>query len=168
MLTIPVAIQFQVMALTLLAAVLGAIIGLERQRLDKPAGTRTMALVSSASALIVAIGAAGEHVAKFGDPSRALQAVITGVGFLGAGTIMQGVGGDSKRTTGVTTAATVFSTAAIGVTVGMGGPVVAIGATFIVLAVLRGGHYLDRYFNRVSNHFSPNAHTEESEDQSGK
>lgn len=152
MLTIPLIVQFQVIALTLIAGVLGSAIGLERQRLDKPAGTRTMALVCSASALIVAIGAAAEHVTKFGDPSRALQAVITGVGFLGAGTIMQSFDG-KYRTVGVTTAATVFGTAAIGVTVGMGAPIAAFGATIIALLILRGGHYLDTVFNKIVTKF---------------
>ena len=100
-----------------LAAVLGSIIGLERDRAGKSAGPRTMALVGAAAATIVALGAVMDTNARYGDPTRALHAVITGIGFLGAGLIF-----NSKRNgvQGVTTAATVFATAAMGVTATMG------------------------------------------------
>jgi putative Mg2+ transporter-C (MgtC) family protein len=139
---LPAEAQLRILAMVALAAILGALIGLERQRSDKPAGTRTMALVTSACALIVGLGTVLDSVNEFGDPARALQAVITGIGFLGAGTIVQTVDGE-RRTAGITTAATVFATAGIGVAVGLNAPITAVGATVVMLAILRAGHVVE-------------------------
>jgi putative Mg2+ transporter-C (MgtC) family protein len=123
-----------------IAAVLGSIIGWERDRAGKSAGPRTMALVGSSSAAIVAVGAVLGVDASFGDPTRALHAVITGIGFLGAGLIFTNrIGG----TQGVTTAATVFATAAMGVAVGLGFQVAGLGLTIIILAILRSTQVLE-------------------------
>ena len=123
-----------------LAAVLGSIIGWERDRAGKSAGPRTMALVGSASAAVVAIGAVLDLKADFGDPTRAMHAVITGIGFLGAGLIFTNRSGGTQ---GVTTAATVFATAAMGVAVGLGFQVAGIGLTIIILAILRSTQVLE-------------------------
>ena len=117
-----------------LAAVLGSVIGWERDRAGKSAGPRTMALVGAASAAVVAIGAVLDVEADFGDPTRAMHAVITGIGFLGAGLIFTNRSGGTQ---GVTTAATVFATAAMGVAVGLGFQVAGLGLTLIILAILR-------------------------------
>jgi putative Mg2+ transporter-C (MgtC) family protein len=123
-----------------IAAVLGSIIGWERDRAGKSAGPRTMALVGSSSAAVVAVGAVLGVDASFGDPTRALHAVITGIGFLGAGLIFTNrIGG----TQGVTTAATVFATAAMGVAVGLGFQVAGLGLTIIILAILRSTQVLE-------------------------
>ena len=130
----------------MIAAVLGSLIGWERDRAGKSAGPRTMALVGSASAAIVAIGAVVGAQAQFGDPTRALHAIITGIGFLGAGLIFT-----DKHSTGiqgVTTAATVFSTAAVGVAVGLGFQVVGAGLTLIILIILRSTQVLEKSTNR--------------------
>jgi len=79
--------QAAVVINAVIAAVLGSLIGWERDRAGKSAGPRTMALVCASSAVIVAIGAAVGAEAQFGDPTRALHAVVTGIGFLGAGLI---------------------------------------------------------------------------------
>ncbi len=123
-----------------LAAVLGSIIGWERDRAGKSAGPRTMALVGTASAAVVAIGAVLDVKADFGDPTRAMHAVITGIGFLGAGLIFTNRSGGTQ---GVTTAATVFATAAMGVAVGLGFQVAGLGLTIIILAILRSTQVLE-------------------------
>ncbi len=123
-----------------LAAVLGSIIGWERDRAGKSAGPRTMALVGAASAAVVAIGAVLDVEADFGDPTRAMHAVITGIGFLGAGLIFTNRSGGTQ---GVTTAATVFATAAMGVAVGLGFQVAGLGLTLIILAILRSAQVLE-------------------------
>ena len=130
----------------MIAAVLGSLIGWERDRAGKSAGPRTMALVGSASAAIVAIGAVMDVAAKYGDPTRALHAIITGIGFLGAGLIFT-----DKRSSGiqgVTTAATVFSTAAVGVAVGLGFQVVGAGLTLVILIILRSTQVIEKSLNR--------------------
>ncbi|MFM7089100.1 MAG: MgtC/SapB family protein [Candidatus Paceibacterota bacterium] len=130
----PVA-QLVILGLTSLAVLLGGLIGWERKRADKPTGIRTCSIVAGSAALIVALGAEIQNEIGMGDPTRALHAVITGIGFLGAGAIY--LPGKNRPAGGMTTAATVFATAAIGVTVGLGAPVAAIGVTAIMLAVLR-------------------------------
>ena len=79
--------QLQVVTNASIAALLGSIIGWERDRAGKSAGPRTLALVAAVSASTVCIGAILDANAKLGDPTRALHAIITGIGFLGAGLI---------------------------------------------------------------------------------
>ncbi|MEK6647889.1 MAG: MgtC/SapB family protein [Actinomycetota bacterium] len=129
-----------------MAAILGSIIGWERDRAGKSAGPRTMALVGSAAATVVAIGAILDVNAKFGDPTRALHAIITGIGFLGAGLIFTDKSGGIQ---GVTTAATIFATAAVGVCVGLGFQVVGVGFTIIILTVLRSTQFLEVALRRA-------------------
>ncbi len=131
--------QFTVIIDGAIAAVLGSLIGWERDRAGKSAGPRTMALVGASAAVIVSVGAVMDTNARYGDPTRALHAVVTGIGFLGAGLIF-----NSKRhgVQGVTTAATVFSTAAVGVAVGLGFQVVGIGFALIIVTILRSTHVL--------------------------
>ena len=107
-----------------IAAILGSIIGWERDRAGKSAGPRTMALVGTSAAGIVAIGAVLDLASDYGDPTRALHAIITGIGFLGAGLIFTNRNAGIQ---GVTTAATVFATAAMGCAVGLGFQVAGIG-----------------------------------------
>jgi putative Mg2+ transporter-C (MgtC) family protein len=144
--SIDIWLQVSVIIDAMIAAVLGSLIGWERDRAGKSAGPRTMALVGSASAAIVAIGAVVGAQAQFGDPTRALHAIITGIGFLGAGLIFT-----DKHSTGiqgVTTAATVFSTAAVGVAVGLGFQIVGAGLTLIILIILRSTHVIEKSTNR--------------------
>ena len=123
-----------------IAAILGSIIGWERDRAGKSAGPRTMALVGTSSAVVVAIGAVLDKAADYGDPTRALHASITGIGFLGAGLIFTN---QRSGIQGVTTAATVFATASMGVAVGLGFQLVAVGFTVIILIVLRSTQVLE-------------------------
>lgn len=130
-----------------IAAILGSIIGWERDRAGKSAGPRTMALVCTSAAVIVAVGAVLDKASDFGDPTRALHAVITGIGFLGAGLIFTN---SRSGIHGVTTAATVFATAAVGVAVGLGFQVAGAGLALIILTVLRSTHVLEMAGRRES------------------
>ena len=137
--------QLHVLLLVLIATVLGSIIGLERERSLKPAGARTQALVAGASSLVVAAGAVINEAYGLGDPTRAMHAVITGIGFLGAG-IMSGAGEWAGR--GITTATTVFTTAGIGAVVGLNMPITGLGATIIVLLALRSANIIKKVNRR--------------------
>ena len=132
--------QYIVIINAAIAAILGSVIGWERDRAGKSAGPRTMALVGSASAAVVAIGAVLDKNAQFSDPTRALHAIITGIGFLGAGLIFTNRSGGTQ---GVTTAATVFATAAMGVAVGLGFQIAGVGFTLIILAILRSTQVIE-------------------------
>ncbi|MEA2627247.1 MAG: putative Mg2+ transporter-C (MgtC) family protein [Candidatus Binatota bacterium] len=126
----------------LLAAVLGGLIGLERELSGKPAGLRTNMLICMGSALAMEIS---EHVARAAgtDPGRIAAQVISGVGFIGAGTIMVARG---HGVVGLTTAATIWVVAAVGLAVGAHAYVDAIGTTFLVVLVLFGLGRLEHRF----------------------
>ena len=102
----------------LLAAVYGGLIGMERHQNGKPVGRRTHAIICLSGSIIAIIGLCGfENLDGFTrDPTRLPVGVLTGLGFLGAGVIWQDKGGVK----GLTTAATVYATACIGLTVGFG------------------------------------------------
>jgi putative Mg2+ transporter-C (MgtC) family protein len=136
--------QLQAVGLVAVAMLLGGLIGLERDRAGHAAGIRTNMLVAGAAALVVVLGSAALEAsdATNGDPSRALHAVITGIGFLGGGMILRdGTGG---RTSGLTSAASVFIVAAVGAACGMGEVVLAAGVTALALVTLGGVKALRR------------------------
>ncbi len=111
--------------------VLGAIIGFERELHRQPAGFRTHSLVSLGAALftvVSAFGFAGSTV----DPTRIAAQIVSGIGFIGAGTILQYRG----HIRGLTTAASLWSVAAIGTAAGAGLFVVAITGTVLILVIL--------------------------------
>jgi putative Mg2+ transporter-C (MgtC) family protein len=116
-----------------LAGIFGSIVGFERGRSGKGVGLRTHALVAMASSAAVSIGSVLVDGAATGDHSRTLHAVITGVGFIGAGAILHTPNG----TLGVTTATSVFLVAVIGASVGVGLPVLAAILTAGALDILR-------------------------------
>ncbi len=117
----------------ILATVLGGAIGWEREYARKPAGLRTNILICMASTLLtdISVGMAASS-GGLGDPGRIAAQIVTGVGFLGAGTIIQGQG----IVTGLTTAATLWIVAAIGMAIGFGAIVEAVGTTLLVLVTL--------------------------------
>jgi putative Mg2+ transporter-C (MgtC) family protein len=119
-----------------LAVVAGGAIGFERQIAGKPAGLRTNILICLGSALLMdlSINVANAGQGRIGDPARLAAQVVTGIGFIGAGTIMQARG----AITGLTSAATIWVVAAIGLTVGAGFYLEAMGATAMVMLVLAG------------------------------
>ncbi len=116
----------------LLAALAGALVGLEREFHGRAAGLRTHMMVALGAALTTMIGLyAVEELGMSSDPLRVGAQVISGVGFLGAGTILLRGGG--SRITGLTTAAGLWTAAAIGLAVGMG---FYLGAFLTVIAVM--------------------------------
>ncbi len=98
------------------AAVLGGGIGLQRGLVRKPAGIRTHALICLGAALFTALAEGFETVTGF-DPSRIAAGVVTGIGFVGAGVILRS---EQGRIEGVTTAASIWATAAVGIAIGTG------------------------------------------------
>ncbi|MEO7850638.1 MAG: MgtC/SapB family protein [Rubrivivax sp.] len=116
----------------LLAAALGAWLGYNRERTGKSAGLRTHMLVAMGSALFVLVPQfAGMQIA---DLSRVIQGVVTGIGFLGAGTIIKHRNADEIK--GLTTAASIFMTSAIGIACGLGSEITAAVATLLAWLVL--------------------------------
>jgi putative Mg2+ transporter-C (MgtC) family protein len=117
-----------------LAVVMGGVIGLEREASDKPAGLRTNILICVGSTLmmILSIDVARNYAIVSADPGRIAQGVITGIGFLGAGTILHSRGG----VVGLTTAATTWAVAGIGLALGSGFYMLAATTTLLILAVL--------------------------------
>jgi putative Mg2+ transporter-C (MgtC) family protein len=133
-----------------LAAALGGMIGLEREASGKPAGFRTNLLICLGAALIMEISrkvAADTSIATgvVGDPGRIAAQIVSGIGFLGAGTIMQSRGG---IVTGLTTAATLWVVAAIGMAVGAQFYIPALIATALVMITLM-------ILGRVEDHLLP-------------
>ncbi len=143
--------QLQILAYVALAMLLGGTIGLEREFADKPAGLRTHMLVAGAAALLVMLGhvviqsfgVGQENPSLRSDPVRIIEAVITGVSFLGAGTIIRQ--GPGRRVEGLTTAASILFAAALGVCVALGQLVLALGVTTLALLTLRGASYVERW-----------------------
>jgi len=122
----------RLVARLLLAALLGGALGYEREKSGKAAGLRTHMLVAIGAALFVLVPQqAGMAVA---DMSRVIQGIVTGVGFLGAGAIIKHASEQSVQ--GLTTAAGVWLTAAIGIACGLGREATAVISTLLALAVL--------------------------------
>jgi putative Mg2+ transporter-C (MgtC) family protein len=137
------------LGMKLFAAVLaGGAIGFERQVAGKPAGLRTNILICVGSALIMDLSINIGTIwgsGPVGDPGRIAAQVVTGIGFIGAGTIMK----DGGTITGLTSAATIWVVAAIGLTAGAGLYVEALGATLTVMVVLAGLGRLEHGLLRV-------------------
>jgi putative Mg2+ transporter-C (MgtC) family protein len=128
-----------------LAAALGGAIGLEREYRHKPAGLRTNMLISLGSALFSILSV--ELGAGAGSPDRIAAQVVTGIGFLGAGAILR----SGENVHGLTTAATIWVNAAIGMAAGLGSYIIAtVGAaiTLVVLAVLPA---MERFVEKRGN-----------------
>lgn len=124
----------QILVRLLMAALLGAVLGFERESKGKSAGVRTHMLVSMGAALFVlAPGMAGADAQAL---SRVIQGIVAGIGFLGAGTILKGNGQDTSHVKGLTTAAGLWMTAAIGTAAGMGREATALVSTVLALLVL--------------------------------
>jgi putative Mg2+ transporter-C (MgtC) family protein len=131
------------MARLVLAAVLGGIIGLERELKRKPAGLRTNMFICFGSAMFTILST--ELAGKFGigDHTRIAAQIIPGIGFIGAGSILHDKGGVS----GITTAATIFVVASIGMAAGGGLYLVAIFSTMLIYLALHLLGILERQLN---------------------
>jgi putative Mg2+ transporter-C (MgtC) family protein len=128
-----------------LAVLLGGAIGLERELAGKPAGLRTNILICVGAMLftLMSVRLAFQGPGN-GDPTRIAAQIATGVGFIGAGTILHARG----AVTGLTSAATIWVVAAIGIAVGAGAYVDALETTALVMVVLYGLGYVERFAGR--------------------
>ncbi len=120
------------LARLLLAFAFGAALGFERERVDKPAGLRTHILVSLGSCLFTILSFSAF---SGGDPSRVASYIVAGIGFIGAGTILQ----TRERVVGITTAASLWVAASIGMAVGVGFYLIAAVTTGLAYLTLRMG-----------------------------
>ncbi len=127
--TLTVAEEIEIAVRLVLAGVFGAAVGYERRSADKPAGLRTLSLVALGSALFTIISTFGFDTA---DQSRVAAQIVTGVGFLGAGTILR----SGVTVSGLTTAATIWAVAAIGMAVGSGMYIASATGTVLILIIL--------------------------------
>lgn len=116
-----------------MAALLGGILGFEREHKGKAAGVRTHMLVALGAALFVLVPQMSGSQAD--AMSRVIQGVVAGIGFLGAGTILKNTDGDESHVKGLTTAAGLWMTAAIGVAAGLGREATAVLSTVLALAI---------------------------------
>jgi putative Mg2+ transporter-C (MgtC) family protein len=117
----------------LLAVALGASIGYQRERAGKPAGMRTLILVSAGAALFTLVSTFGFAVEGV-DISRVAAGVVVGVGFIGAGVILRGQ--HEEEVAGLTTAATIWVAAAVGLAAGAGMYLVALIAAAVIVGIL--------------------------------
>lgn len=139
--------DLQILGEMVLAALLGGAIGWEREIAGKSAGIRTHMLVALASSLFASLVMLSVEVyptipgMRF-DPTRAIEAVATGIGFLGGGIIFVSRHEDKVR--GLTTAASVWSTAAVGLAIGMQRYLIGVGTTVLIYLILRGMAQFER------------------------
>ena len=124
-----------------LAALLGGILGYERERQGKAAGVRTHMLVALGAALFVLVPK--EAGVSGADMTRVIQGVVAGVGFLGAGAIIKG--GAEESVKGLTTAAGIWLTAAIGIACGLGREATAVLSALLAFAILALVPHLPRF-----------------------
>lgn len=150
-------LQLKILLQAALAMFLGALIGLDREFAKKPAGLRTHILVAGAAALIVSLAEvavthfAGTVNVEFlrADPIRIFVAVVTGISFLGAGTIIRGESGVE----GLTTAASLLFSAVIGMGVALSQYVLAIGATVLAIIILFTLARIEHWIRRRTGFF---------------
>ena len=127
----------------LLAAGLAGLLGLEREYHQKPAGLRTNMLIGIGSALFTILSLSFGQ-ANLGSTDRIAAQILTGIGFLGAGAILR----YPRTIHGLTTAATIWVNAAIGMAVGVGMTGIAVGATVVTLLILVALTPLEAFFQR--------------------
>ncbi len=145
--------QLDILVKVAYAALLGGIIGFEREVAHKPAGMRTHMLVASLSAMIVLVGEyfiahiSADMVRPTGaDPTRIIHAVITGISILGAGTIIRGL--QSDKVEGLTTAASILYSGSVGIAVALKLYYIAGGATILALIILVFFRMIERFIGR--------------------
>ena len=135
----------------LMAAILGGILGFEREHKGKAAGVRTHMLVALGAALFVLVPQTSG--AEADAMSRVVQGIIAGIGFLGAGTILKNQEGDEGHVKGLTTAAGLWMTAAIGVAAGMGKEATAVLSTLLALGIFSVMPRIVRVFEKDDQNF---------------
>jgi putative Mg2+ transporter-C (MgtC) family protein len=135
-------LQLDLLYSLLMAVLLGGAIGMERELRGKAAGLRTNILICLGATLFTHLSI--QLASPSGDPGRIAAQVVTGIGFLGAGTILHSKGAIA----GLTSAATIWLVAAIGVAIGSGAIYEAAGATLLTLLVLRGMGWVEGLLQR--------------------
>jgi putative Mg2+ transporter-C (MgtC) family protein len=123
----------QMLLRLLIATALGGLVGYEREREGKPAGVRTHGMVALGAALYTVVSLYGFGASS--DPTRVAAMIVSGIGFLGAGAILQ----DRGSVQGLTTAASLWVTAAVGLAVGVGMIGMSLVTTVLVFLLLRFG-----------------------------
>jgi putative Mg2+ transporter-C (MgtC) family protein len=131
----------QIAVRLLVAALLGGVIGYQREKVGKEAGLRTHMLVALGAAVFILV----PQQADIADLSRVVQGLITGIGFLGAGTILKL--SDQEQIKGLTTAASIWLTAAVGMAAGMGRNATAVLVIVMALVILA---LLPRFEERIN------------------
>lgn len=154
--------QLKIISEVALAMLLGGLIGVERELAHKPAGFRTHMMIAGTAALLVALGDSVLNTFILNtvndqriraDPINIIQAIITGVSFLGAGTIFRG----ESSVQGLTTAASLLMSSAIGVCVALAEFVLALGVTGLTLLALRGVIFIENWLVRRQNKRHPDS-----------
>jgi putative Mg2+ transporter-C (MgtC) family protein len=132
----------------LVAVAIGCIVGIDRDLHVKPTGMKTLGLVSLGACLATmsALGFAMGAPSPNADVSRVVQGIVTGIGFLGAGVIIQNP--DQNRVRGLTTAASIWVTAAVGIVCGLGLWSVALAATAILIVLMTAGRVIEKSLHR--------------------
>lgn len=148
-------VELRILADVVGAMVLGGLIGLEREIAHKPAGFRTHMLVGGSSAFLVGMGDillrhydTASALSLSSDPIRIIQAIIVGVSFLGAGTIIRR--NSRKQVEGLTTAASLLFSSTVGIAVALHQIVVATCLTVVVILILRGLGIIEKRTTRKS------------------
>jgi putative Mg2+ transporter-C (MgtC) family protein len=133
-------LELKILGIVVLASFLGGVIGLERELADKAAGMRTHMLVAAAAALFISLSnlivptlEIGHNLVQI-DPLRMIEALVAGIAFLGAGTIIR----HQSNVAGLTTAASLLLVGGVGITVGLSQYALAAGLTALTLIILRG------------------------------
>ena len=120
--------MFEQVLRLVMAVMLGAVVGVERELKDKPAGLRTHMLVSLGSCLFTIVSVYDFQM----DPARIAAGIVAGIGFIGAGTILA----EKDRVIGLTTASSLWVTAAIGLAIGVGNYILSLATTALVVSIL--------------------------------
>jgi len=132
----------------LVATIAGMVVGINRDIHNKPIGMRTLGLVALGSAIVILSGSVYEGLHFSQDAvSRVVQGILTGLGFLGAGSILRAK--DGTEVQGLTTAATVWIAAGLGVTAGLGAWFITVAGTLVTLFLLTYGTSLEAKLIRV-------------------
>lgn len=139
--------EFEMLSKVIVAALLGGVVGIEREFAERPAGLRTHMLVGATSAFFVML--ATHMIASFEpqdivtvDPVRVVEAIVVGISFLGAGTIFKYTREGQGVVEGLTTSASILSVAAIGIAVALNAFILAVGAALLNLFINWGLMYI--------------------------
>jgi len=135
--------DYEILGRFLLAALWGGLVGIEREYRNKSAGFRTMIMISIGSCFFTIMS---QLIGEGGNPDRIASNIVTGIGFLGAGVIFRG----DNRVNGITTAATIWAVAAVGMGIGVGQYFIAAYASILILVVLAILPYVEDLIDKIN------------------